>query len=70
MKTPAAMSPTPTEVFVAQRNIPIIGNIRIGNQKEPFGFEQLMSVRFLNFMERSFNNDAFYAGLTQAGLLQ
>ena len=52
-------------MFVAQRNIPIIGNIRIGNQKEPFGFEQLMSTRFLNFMERSFNNDAFYAGLTQ-----
>src|SRR5271157_4434791 len=63
--TPAAMSPTPTEVFIAQRNIPIIGNIRIGNQKEPFGFEQLCSTRFLNFMERSFNNDAFYSGLTQ-----
>ena len=60
--TPAAMSPTPTEVFVAQRNIPIIGNIRIGNQKEPFGFENLLSTRFLNFMERSFNQDAFYAG--------
>ena len=63
--TPAAMTPTPTEVFVAQRNIPIIGNIRIGNMKEPFGFENLMSTRFLNFMERSFNFDAFYAGLTQ-----
>ena len=52
-------------MFVALRNIPIIGNIRIGNQKEPFGFEQLMSTRFLNFMERSFNNDAFYSRLTQ-----
>src|SRR5271157_3943159 len=62
--TPVQMSPIPTEMFVGQRNIPIIGNIRIGNQKEPFGFEQLLSTRFLNFMERSFNNDAFYAALT------
>src|SRR5271166_3507473 len=63
--TPAAMTPSPTEVYVAQRNIPIIGNIRIGSTKEPIGFENLMSTRFLNFMERSFNFDAFYAGLTQ-----
>ena len=62
--TPAAFIPTPCEVWVGQRNIPIIGNLRIGNQKEPFGFEALMSNRFLNFMERSFNQDAFYAGLT------
>src|SRR5271166_1497646 len=63
--TPAAMVPIPTEVWVGERNIPIIGNLRIGNTKEPFGFEQLVSTRFQNFMERSFNNDAFYAGLTQ-----
>ena len=63
--TPAAMIPIPTELWAGQRNIPIIGNLRIGNTKEPFGFEQLVSTRFQNFMERSFNNDAFYAGLTQ-----
>ena len=43
------------------RKIPYIGHIRIGNQKEPMGFERLTSSRFLNFMERSFNQDAFYA---------
>ena len=63
--TPAAMVPIPTEVWVGERNIPIIGNLRIGNTKEPFGFEQLVSTRFQNFMERSFNNDALYAGSTQ-----
>ncbi|MEJ7639942.1 MAG: porin [Singulisphaera sp.] len=58
--TPAAGTPVPTDLWVAFRKIPHIGNIRIGNQKEPIGFEHLTSSRFLNFMERSFNQDAFY----------
>jgi phosphate-selective porin OprO/OprP len=37
--------------------------VRIGNQKEPIGFEHLVSSRFLPFMERSYNQDAFYGGL-------
>ena len=58
--TPAAGSPVPTDLWVGFRKIPYIGNIRIGNHKEPIGFEHLTSSRFLNFMERSFNHDAFY----------
>ena len=41
------------------REIPILGTVRIGNQKDPFGYEHLTSSRWLNFMERSFNQDAF-----------
>ncbi len=37
-----------------------LGNIRVGNQKEPVGFERLVSSRFLPFMERSYNQDVFY----------
>jgi phosphate-selective porin OprO and OprP len=37
-------------------------SLRIGNQKEPIGFEHLVSSRFLPFMERSFNQDTFYGG--------
>jgi phosphate-selective porin OprO and OprP len=59
--TPAAGIPVPLDLWVTFRNIPYIGHIRIGNQKEPMGFERLSSSRFLNFMERSYNNDAFYA---------
>ena len=59
--TPAIGTPVPLDLWVAFRNIPYIGHIRVGNQKEPMGFERLMSSRFLNFMERSFNQDAFYA---------
>ena len=58
--TPAAGIPVPLDLWVTFRKIPFIGHIRIGNQKEPIGFERLMSSRFLNFMERSFNQDAFY----------
>jgi phosphate-selective porin OprO and OprP len=59
--TPAAGIPVPLDLWVGFRNIPYFGNIRIGNQKAPYGFERLTSSRFLNFMERSFNQDAFYS---------
>lgn len=58
--TPAAGIPVPLDLWVTFRKIPYIGHIRIGNQKEPIGFERLTSSRFLNFMERSFNHDVFY----------
>ena len=58
--TPSAGSPVPTDLWIGFRKIPVIGHIRIGNQKEPFGFERITSSRFLSFMERSFNHDAFY----------
>ncbi|MGO9599078.1 MAG: porin [Isosphaeraceae bacterium] len=64
INTPAALIPTPCDVWVGERNVPIIGNIRIGNLKEPFGFERLVSSRFLSFMERSYNTDAFYQKAT------
>ena len=35
--TPAAGIPVPLDLWVTFRNIPYIGHIRIGNQKEPIG---------------------------------
>ena len=58
---PAVPIAVPTDMWIGFRKIPFIGNIRVGNQKEALGFERLESSRFLNFMERSFNNDAFYS---------
>ncbi|GDY09543.1 hypothetical protein LBMAG52_30290 [Planctomycetia bacterium] len=49
----------PTDVWVRFKDIPLIGNIQVGNIKEPIGFEHLTSSRYLNFMERSFNQDLF-----------
>jgi phosphate-selective porin OprO/OprP len=51
--------PAPTDVWWTFKELPIIGNLRIGNQKEPIGLEHMTSSRFLDFMERSFNQDLF-----------
>jgi phosphate-selective porin OprO and OprP len=51
-----------TDLWWTFTEVPVLGNIRIGNQKEAIGFEHLVSSRFLPFMERSFNQDTFYGG--------
>jgi len=48
-----------TDLWLQVREIPILGTVRIGNQKDPYGYEHLTSSRWLNFMERSFSQDAF-----------
>ena len=52
-----------TDLWWTFKEVPVLGNIRVGNQKEPIGFEHLVSSRFLPFMERSYNQDAFYGGV-------
>lgn len=49
----------PTDVYITYRDLPYLGSIRGGNQKEPIGLEHLTSSRFLDFMERSPLQDAF-----------
>lgn len=49
----------PTDLYWNIKEIPLIGNFRIGNVKEPIGMEHLTSSRYLDFMERSFLQDAF-----------
>ena len=48
-----------TDLWLQIREIPILGTVRVGNQKDPYGYEHLTSSRWLNFMERSFSQDAF-----------
>ena len=50
-----------TDLWLQVREIPLLGTVRVGNQKDPFGYEHLMSSRWLNFMERSYGQDAFEA---------
>ncbi len=52
--------PAPTDLWVTVTHLPYVGNFRVGNMKEPIGFEHLVGSRFLPFLERSFNQDAFY----------
>lgn len=51
-----------TDFWWQFREVPWFGTVRIGQQKEPIGFEHLVSSRFLPFMERSYNQDTFYGG--------
>ncbi len=54
--------PAPTDGYFTFKKLPVVGNFRMGLQKEPIGFDHLVSSRYLSFMERSFNQDAFYGG--------
>jgi phosphate-selective porin OprO/OprP len=49
----------PTTVFMTLKDIPVLGNIRVGNQQNWISFEHIESVYFLDFMERAPIMDAF-----------
>jgi phosphate-selective porin OprO/OprP len=52
----------PTDMWVTFKDLPVVGNVRVGNQKPLYSFEHLTSSRFLNFLERSLGFDAFVEG--------
>jgi phosphate-selective porin OprO/OprP len=52
--------PSLTDGYLIHKNLPFLGNVKIGNQKEPFSLEHLDSDRFLPFMEHSFLFDLTY----------
>jgi phosphate-selective porin OprO and OprP len=54
-------SPTPLNIWMQVRDVPVLGYVRVGNQVKPIGMENNTDARFLPFMERSDNHDAFYA---------
>lgn len=55
-----ALSPAVTDLWWTVSQAPWVGNIRIGSQKDALGLEHITSSRYLDFMERSYLQDAFY----------
>jgi phosphate-selective porin OprO/OprP len=53
-------SPAPLNNWVQVRDVPYLGNVRLGYQSKPIGMTNNTSGAFLPFMERPDNNDAFY----------
>jgi len=51
--------PTFTDVWVDFTDRPVLGNVRIGQWKQPFGLEVVSSFRYTTFMERSSLFQAF-----------
>ena len=52
----------PTDMWVTFKDLPFVGNVRVGNQKPLYSFEHMTSSRFLTFLERSIGFDAFAEG--------
>jgi phosphate-selective porin OprO/OprP len=53
-------SPIPCNVWMQIRDLPWLGNVRIGNQIKPIGMTTNTYQGFLPFLERADNMDAFY----------
>lgn len=51
----------PLDLHATWRNLPVFQTIRLGLQKEGIGLEHIQSSRWLEFMERSYNNDGAYS---------
>ncbi len=49
----------PTTVFATIREVPVLGNVRVGNQQNWLSMEHIESARFTDFMERAPLTDAF-----------
>ncbi len=45
------------DAYLGLKNIPVVGNIRVGHVKEPFRLDVLNSSKYFTFMERAFTAD-------------
>lgn len=51
--------PTIMDMWVESTDLPVLGNLRVGNWKQPFSLEVVSSYRYTTFMERSTLFQAF-----------
>jgi phosphate-selective porin OprO/OprP len=42
-----------TDVWIGIKNVPWLGEVRLGHQKEPFSLERLNSIKYTTFIERA-----------------
>jgi phosphate-selective porin OprO/OprP len=50
------------DVWMGLKNVPFVGNVKVGHFKEFFSLEELTSSKYITFMERAMINDAFVGG--------
>lgn len=51
--------PTFTDLWMELTQVPVLGNVRVGQWKQPFSLEVVSSFRYTTFAERSLNFQAF-----------
>jgi len=57
------------DVYIAIKELPWIGHVRVGHFKEPFGMEQLISSRFITFMERAPGDEGVFVPGRNMGIM-
>jgi len=57
------------DVYITIKELPLIGHVRAGHFKEPFGLEQLTSARFITFMERSTSDENMFVPARNTGVM-
>jgi phosphate-selective porin OprO/OprP len=55
-------APNPCNIWMQVRDVPFLGDVRIGNQVKPIGFSNNVGQANLPFIERPDNMDAFWGG--------
>ena len=57
------------DVYVGISDLPLLGNVRIGHFKEPFGLDQLNSSNYITFMERSLGDEGCFVPGRNTGIM-
>lgn len=57
---PVVDTPGLTELWAQWTQIPVVGTIRVGNQKEPLGLEHVEPIKYLSFIEPSYLFDMVF----------
>ena len=57
------------DVYIQVRELPLVGNVRVGHFKECFGLEQLTSDNYTTFMERSIDDEGTFVPGRNNGIM-
>ncbi len=56
------------DAWIGWDDLPLLNTVRVGNQKRPYGWDQLNSSNFMVFLERPFVDEAFNMDARRFGL--
>ena len=57
------------DVYMGISELPLLGHVRAGHFKEPFGLEQLNSAKYITFMERSLGDTGIFVPGRNVGVM-